>query len=458
MRRHQVRKKQQLEKAMMLCQTQDNENGSEKKYSNQSNELLASLSRTFRDKHHHQLGQNVHFQDKHDSSSCEDINRRHNNNSTILSNEANSMLKTMSSTKFANHQQHHQQNSLSHHVPTQMIHQMKNISLSNDVNKQKQSVDLSSPPSTPPSTSSTSTSSHDTELRPEILFLVRKHAEAIDRINKLEKRIEQIELSKSNVSSPETSVKCNVMSPEVSHSRTNQISCKERNTTSDDSGGEYSRATISDDDELSSLLDQIAKYSKQIHQNQRQVNQQSCMSQSILPRQSMVHQITPMYSLPAVEKSTSNFTQQPRRRLQSQHAIKPLQPSQPLQSLSALLFDPNVNNVLDHLDQLIDDQIPIASNAFSRSLSQQTSIYDEIGLPSGGKSTQGALNSDSNSQSTNWEIEKLKSMIKEKEKQEFESQMRLSQQWLANQLGSEPGDPPQRQAHYIDSLEPSTFR
>lgn len=450
-----MRKKQQLEKAMMLCQTQDNENGSEKKYSNQSNELLASLSRTFRDKHHHQSGQNVHFQDKHDTSSCEDVNRRHNNNSTILSNEANSMLKTMSSTKFANHQQHHQQDSLSHHVPTQMIHQMKNISLNHDVNKQKQSVGLYS--SSSPSTSSTSTSSHDTELKPEILFLVRKHAEAIDRINKLEKRIEQIELSKSNVSSPETSVKCNVMSPEVSHLSTNKMICKERNTTSDDSGGEYSRATISDDDELSSLLDQIAKYSKQIHQNQHQVNQQSCMTQSILPRQSMVHQ-TPMYSLPVVEKSASNFTQQPRRRLQSQYAIKPLQPSQPLQSLSALLFDPNVNNVLDNLDQLIDDQIPIASNAFSRSLSQQTSIYDEIGLPSGGKSTQGALNSHSNSQSTNWEIEKLKSMIKEKEKQEFESQMRLSQQWLANQLGSEPGDPPQRQAHYIDSLEPSTFR
>lgn len=50
---------------------------------------------------------------------------------------------------------------------------------------------------------------------------------------------------------------------------------------SDDSGGEYSRATISDDDELSSLLDQIAKSVKPAVDNRSNNNNLSMINQQI---------------------------------------------------------------------------------------------------------------------------------------------------------------------------------
>lgn len=130
------------------------------------------------------------------------------------------------------------------------------------------------------------------ELPVELSFLIRQQAYCLARINYLERQIRELKSEAKHQNQQQlTNIMANASassSPPFHHytphipnqnSATNQFSQRlaASSTTnignniaginhkngnfipSDDSGGEYSRATISDEDELSSLLDQIAK-------------------------------------------------------------------------------------------------------------------------------------------------------------------------------------------------------
>lgn len=108
----------------------------------------------------------------------------------------------------------------------------------------------------------------------ELSFLIRQQAYCMARMNYLDRQIRELkDVRQTNV--PPQQQQANSTSTNQSHRNSNNIATSTiaaNNTAtttthtkngnfipSDDSGGEYSRATISDDDELSSLLDQIAK-------------------------------------------------------------------------------------------------------------------------------------------------------------------------------------------------------
>ncbi|XP_054163427.1 uncharacterized protein LOC128961235 [Oppia nitens] len=157
-----------------------------------------------------------------------------------------------------------------------------------DNQTQHKSLSMTSPPTT---TSATTTAIlPEASISPEILFLVKEQAKSIATINALQKRVEQLErivklqnLNLNLLTNNNFNHNCNhnKISPEVSASSSSSPTskqqlgvvnkqtlntCKEGTHVSDDSGGEYSRATTtSDEDELSLLLDQIVRRAKQLN-------------------------------------------------------------------------------------------------------------------------------------------------------------------------------------------------
>lgn len=112
-------------------------------------------------------------------------------------------------------------------------------------------------------------SSLERNLPIELSFLIRQQAHCMARMNYLDRQIRELKdsarsqqqvdpnqvsstsiLNQGHSNRPTSNI---VGTATMTHSKNGNF------ILSDDSGGEYSRATISDDDELSSLLDQIAK-------------------------------------------------------------------------------------------------------------------------------------------------------------------------------------------------------
>lgn len=142
----------------------------------------------------------------------------------------------------------------------------------------------------------------------EVSFLIRQQAYCMARMNYLDRQLRELKESNkhavSSQQSPSTSVK-------QSHtSRTTNPASHMKNGNfipSDDSGGEYSRATISDDDELSSLLDQIAKsvtrpvrnIDQNVSNNQQRANFSVISNQpqqfAILNSNQLHHQAVPVF-------------------------------------------------------------------------------------------------------------------------------------------------------------------
>lgn len=362
-------------------------------------------------------------------------------------------------------------------------------------------------------TSSSDTSPSEPTVSPEILFLIKAQAKATAKINALQKKVEQLEQTISQQRRNEsTAVTTQVSSASASAAKlvnsSNPTTSKERIAISDDSGGEYSRATTtSDDDELSLLLDQIARRSQQlqsIHQvNSRFANLSIGSSVSVAPVMTSGVQVmsqtphtmqfrsqrhpfvttTGVKSYPTrspvnetlVEQKFNNFSN-PTLTAMSAMAVSGGQASAPPmlaqasqlpynESISALLFEPNVDNVLKNLDDIISGEA-IDSNKFSTAstLSQtyqrsQTSqhssqsLYDNVGLPS---APQIRLTGSSASPSSNWQLERAKTLVKQREERELDKQMRLNEEWLQTQLKAEPKQA-FRRTNYIDSLKP-TFR
>lgn len=130
------------------------------------------------------------------------------------------------------------------------------------------------------------------ELPVELSFLIRQQAYCIARMNYLDRQIRELKSeAQQSTAIPTTAMTACASSPPFQHSNIPQMSSRTSQRLvatnnhpagihlkngnfipSDDSGGEYSRATISDEDELSSLLDQIAKSLKPENRMTSQVN------------------------------------------------------------------------------------------------------------------------------------------------------------------------------------------
>lgn len=119
----------------------------------------------------------------------------------------------------------------------------------------------------------------------ELSFLIRQQAYCMARMNYLDRQIRELKEAKHQVPHQQQAQQVN----HRAHSNglmTGNIKHGNGFIPSDDSGGEYSRATISDEDELSSLLDQIAKSVKP----ERNMNQ--CTSVNHHHHQLQQHQLS----------------------------------------------------------------------------------------------------------------------------------------------------------------------
>jgi hypothetical protein len=112
-------------------------------------------------------------------------------------------------------------------------------------------------------------SSLERNLPIELSFLIRQQAHCMAKMNYLDRQIRELK----EAANYQQQVDMNqVSSSSISNRNHSSRPINNKNGNfilSDDSGGEYSRATVSDDDELSSLLDQIAKT---VRPEQRSVN------------------------------------------------------------------------------------------------------------------------------------------------------------------------------------------
>ena len=118
---------------------------------------------------------------------------------------------------------------------------------------------------------------------PEILFLVQQQAKTLSTLSAISKRLEELEVKVCDIQRTMATSSCRHATPAPTatgselHVTPASSSSKcsangQQNVLSDDSGGEYSRTTNGttvDEDELISLLDQIAKYSQTIRETQQ---------------------------------------------------------------------------------------------------------------------------------------------------------------------------------------------
>lgn len=113
-------------------------------------------------------------------------------------------------------------------------------------------------------------SSLERNLPIELSFLIKQQAHCMARMNYLDRQIRELKEAAQSQQQVELNQVTSTSIPNQGHQHRPASNIVNAATTvahtkngnfilSDDSGGEYSRATMSDDDELSSLLDQIAK-------------------------------------------------------------------------------------------------------------------------------------------------------------------------------------------------------
>lgn len=119
----------------------------------------------------------------------------------------------------------------------------------------------------------------------ELSFLIRQQAYCMAKMNYLDRQIRELKEAAHQIDSTTPQVSStsimNQSHPNIIMSANPAAMTHTKNGNfilSDDSGGEYSRATISDDDELSSLLDQIAKSIRPERSNFNAINNQQSIA------------------------------------------------------------------------------------------------------------------------------------------------------------------------------------
>ena len=146
---------------------------------------------------------------------------------------------------------------------------------------------------------------------PEILFLVQQQAKTLSALSAISKRLEELEVKvcdmQRTVSAASSGGGGGTKGPSLlvadagSSSKCSGSGSGQQNVLSDDSGGEYSRTTNGttvDEDELISLLDQIAKYSQTIRETQQSQAQQQLASLSSHQQSPAQHSAPPATASP----------------------------------------------------------------------------------------------------------------------------------------------------------------
>lgn len=265
-------------------------------------------------------------------------------------------------------------------------------------------------------------------VNPEIYFLIKEHAKTLAAIDKITRRLSDLEVRVDDILTKllqiEESNKIN------SNAKENKINSKRpdlsgNQVVSDDSGGEYSRTTVGtgiDDDELLSLLNYIGKISDTIKAQKsclHSVQQPSSSSSSTSPLRKTVQPYIPEIALnyqqpypnhhhhhhhhrynqqssPAlwatskigsnsnlngVHQMTSPLISDSNRLLNEPASSSS---SHPPHSFSALLFESNVDRFLDNLD-LIAEPKRYFPSSHSHPLHHQASsrrlLSDMVTLP-----------------------------------------------------------------------------
>lgn len=174
-------------------------------------------------------------------------------------------------------------------------------------------------------------------MDPTVLFLLRQQAKTELTLNTISERLDKLERKIRDIQNT------------VASGSLSKCSCR----ASDDSGGEYSRTTNGttvDEDELISLLDQIAKYSQTIRDTQQTAAQQQLASLSSPP----VHQQHHHRQHSQQQSPSSARLHHQKLHQKEQQQQQPSSQTQPRSgtessSLSALLFEPNLSSVLANL-------------------------------------------------------------------------------------------------------------
>lgn len=220
------------------------------------------------------------------------------------------------------------------------------------------------------------------KLAPEILFLIKEHAKTLELINHISKKLQEIEIKvddisqrlsrenslssdhfnkntnkrddqrpkntnqlKSNDSPHQKELNQQTRLPyspykDVEHHLSNNLSNTATNIPnnqilSDDSGGEYGNKTntktVSDDDELLSILDKITKCSHHILQTQQAYQQQGT---------AIYNSISKPYAYNGLVSNSSQFNNQ----LMQSSAHLQQQQQQQLNANNHQITNPNINN------------------------------------------------------------------------------------------------------------------
>lgn len=316
---------------------------------------------------------------------------------------------------------------------------------------------------------------------PEILFLVREHAKTVSAISNISKRLDQLEvrvcdIQKSVCHNKSSSSSAAITDPKASSS------CVAAHVLSDDSGGEYSRTTNgtnTDEDELLSLLDQLAKCSQQIRDTQQAQQSQQYGLLNSLTRDAPHHATASVTTNPVAGFYEQNSVAQslllgstrqltvpsvsgrdfqlhpvhlpaPPLAASSAHNStmpSPLhRPNQRNQSSLSALLDPNVDRFLNNLQQELLTEphdgrgpAPPTTSGYSHHYGSpgpltSTPLHQMSSRELLMQSATASASSVSSVAGSNWRMERVRQLVRQREQEEAESQYDMADQWLASHL------------------------
>lgn len=224
---------------------------------------------------------------------------------------------------------------------------------------------------------------------------------------------------------------------------------------SDDSGGEYSRATISDDDELSSLLDQIAKSVKPVDHNQLLTSNQHQRqaSANLHPQQNLIfaNQVAQLSTLPTLatlpQRSNHHHqysvisNHQPYaiinpNQLQHHHQAvpvfvmgSPITTAHPASSISSTVL-PGVHFQPEpRYNQYYEDFYTQANNNNNNNINLQHQPTTTSSMINTRHNSSGS-NGLSRSRQFDSSISAIEQLISQKEKRQIKSQLKSADNWL----------------------------
>lgn len=275
-------------------------------------------------------------------------------------------------------------------------------------------------------------SSIEKDLPVELSFLIRQQAYCMAKMNYLDRQIRELKESARNhhqAVAPQQQHQvssCSLQHGNHLNNRTPILASNANAIThikngnfipSDDSGGEYSRATMSDDDELSSLLDQIAKSvrpDRNVNQNvsinhQQQLQQRSNYSvisnqpqqYAIINPNQLHHQAVPVFVMGS-----------------------PIAVAHPASSISSTVL-PGVHFQPEPRYNQYYEDFYIQNNSSSSTLHRHSNNNNNNTINTKNSSTNGIR-----SQQFDSSITTIEQLVSQKEKRQIKSQLKSADNWL----------------------------